>query len=192
MLASVFQKANLYQIWVGTETHLCPPLHTHTHTHTHGHVLESSVCVHDQLCLTLSPHRLYPARLLNPWDFSGKNTGIGCHALFQGIFLIQNQTFISCIAGRFFATEPPEKPSCYTFSSALELCPLKWVGNETNTLWKSQPCPFLTRILPKQVKCGRTSYLDLPMPVNDQSNTIRSRLSARICDFSGPPRWHYW
>ena len=126
------------------------------------------------------------------WNFSGKNAGVGCHFLLQGIFLIQNQIFISCTAGRFFATGPPEKPSCYTFSSALELCPLRCVGNETNTLWKSQPCPFLTRILPKQVKCGRTSYLDLPMPVNDQSNTIRSRLSSRICDFSGPPRWHYW
>ena len=24
-----------------------------------------------------------------PWDFPGKNTGVGCHALFQGIFPIQ-------------------------------------------------------------------------------------------------------
>ena len=42
--------------------------------------------------------------------FSGKNAGVGCHFLLQEIFLIQNQTFISCIAGRLFATEPPEKP----------------------------------------------------------------------------------
>ena len=27
--------------------------------------------------------------LLCPWDFSGKNTGVGCHALLQGIFLTQ-------------------------------------------------------------------------------------------------------
>ena len=26
------------------------------------------------------------ARLLCPWDFPGKNTGVGCHFLFQGIF----------------------------------------------------------------------------------------------------------
>ena len=26
------------------------------------------------------------ARLLCPWDSPGKNTGVGCHALFQGIF----------------------------------------------------------------------------------------------------------
>ena len=87
----------------------------------------------------------WPARLLRPWDFSGKNAGDGCHFFLQGIFLIQNQTFTSCIAGRFFATEPPEKPSHYTFSSVPELCPLRWAGNETNTLWKSQPCPVITR-----------------------------------------------
>ena len=32
------------------------------------------------------PHGLEPARLLCPWDFPGENTGMGCHALFQGIF----------------------------------------------------------------------------------------------------------
>ena len=31
----------------------------------------------------------YPARLLCPWDFSGKNTGVGCHALLQGLFPTQ-------------------------------------------------------------------------------------------------------
>ena len=29
-----------------------------------------------------------PARLLCPWDFLGKNTGVGCHFLLQGIFSI--------------------------------------------------------------------------------------------------------
>ena len=27
--------------------------------------------------------------LLCPWDSPGKNTGVGCHALLQGIFLTQ-------------------------------------------------------------------------------------------------------
>ena len=30
------------------------------------------------------------ARLLCPWDSPGKNTGVGCHALLQGIFLTQS------------------------------------------------------------------------------------------------------
>ena len=29
------------------------------------------------------------ARLLHPWDFPGKNTGVGCHFLLQGIFQTQ-------------------------------------------------------------------------------------------------------
>ena len=41
-------------------------------------------------CLTLlQPHTLWPTKLLCLWDFSGKNTGVGCHFLLQGIFPIQ-------------------------------------------------------------------------------------------------------
>ena len=43
-----------------------------------------------------------PIRLLFPWDFPGKNTGVGCHFLLQGIFWCRDWTHISCIAGRFF------------------------------------------------------------------------------------------
>ena len=38
---------------------------------------------------SLQPHGLLPARLLCLWDFPGKNAGVGCHALRQGIFPIQ-------------------------------------------------------------------------------------------------------
>ena len=38
---------------------------------------------------SLQPHGLKPARLLCPWNFPSKNTGAGCHFLFQGIFLTQ-------------------------------------------------------------------------------------------------------
>ena len=29
------------------------------------------------------PHGLQPTRLLRPWDFPGKSTGVGCHCLLQ-------------------------------------------------------------------------------------------------------------
>ena len=29
------------------------------------------------------PHGLQPTRLLHPWDFQGKSTGVGCHFLLQ-------------------------------------------------------------------------------------------------------------
>ena len=41
-----------------------------------------------QLCL-FPTYRLYPAKLLCPWSFPDKNTGVGCCALLQGIFLTQ-------------------------------------------------------------------------------------------------------
>ena len=36
---------------------------------------------------SLRPYGLYPARLLCPRDSPGKNTGVGCHSLLQGISL---------------------------------------------------------------------------------------------------------
>ena len=35
---------------------------------------------------SLRPHGLQPIRILCPWNSPGKNTGVGCHFLFQGIF----------------------------------------------------------------------------------------------------------
>ena len=37
----------------------------------------------------LRPRGLWPTRLLRPWDSPGKNTGVGCHFLLQGIFPTQ-------------------------------------------------------------------------------------------------------
>ena len=48
------------------------------------------------LCSSLShvwffvtPWTVQPARLFCPWDFPGKDTGVGCHLLLQGIFPTQ-------------------------------------------------------------------------------------------------------
>ena len=41
------------------------------------------------LCEALRPHGLKSARLLCPWDFPGKDTGVGCHFILQGIFPTQ-------------------------------------------------------------------------------------------------------
>ena len=67
---------------------------------------------------------MYPTRFFCPWGFLGKNTGVGCHFLLQGIFLTQgsNRTRVSCIGRQvFFTTEPPGRPytslhSCYSWS----------------------------------------------------------------------------
>ena len=42
---------------------------------------------------SLRRYGLKPARLLCLWDSEGKNTGVGCHTLFQGIFPIQGSNW---------------------------------------------------------------------------------------------------
>ena len=37
---------------------------------------------------------MQPTRLLCPWDSPGKNTGVGCHSLLQGIFLVQGLNLV--------------------------------------------------------------------------------------------------
>ena len=38
---------------------------------------------------SLRPYGVYPTRLLYPWNCPGKNIGVDCHFLLQGIFLTQ-------------------------------------------------------------------------------------------------------
>ena len=45
---------------------------------------------------SLWPHGPQPTRLLCSWDFPGKNTGVGCHFLFQGIFPNQGLNPFPC------------------------------------------------------------------------------------------------
>ena len=60
----------------------------------HGSVLPFPSPVHESekwkwSCSVLSdsfwPHGLQPTRLLRPWDFPGKSTGVRCHHLLQGL-----------------------------------------------------------------------------------------------------------
>ena len=47
------------------------------------------VCVCSVMSRSLQPDEPKPARLLCPWDFSSKNTGVGCHSFHRGIFPTQ-------------------------------------------------------------------------------------------------------
>ena len=48
-----------------------------------------AVLSHSVISNSLGFHGLQPSRLLCPWHSPGKNTGVRCHALLQGIFLTQ-------------------------------------------------------------------------------------------------------
>ena len=59
----------------------------------HEHAWSLCVCVRLLSCSVMSdslrPQGLQPARLLCPWNVSGKNAGVGCRFLLQGFFPIQ-------------------------------------------------------------------------------------------------------
>ena len=62
---------------------------------------------------SLQPHGLELTRLLCPWDFPGKNTGVDCHFLLQDLPNpgIETVSLTSpTLAGEFFTTVPPKKP----------------------------------------------------------------------------------
>ena len=62
---------------------------------------------HSVLSDSLQTHGLQSARLFCPWDFPGKNTGVGCHFPLSDPGI---EPTSPALAGWFFTTEPPRKP----------------------------------------------------------------------------------
>ena len=67
---------------------------------------------------------LEPARLPCPWNFPGKNTGVGCHSLLQGIFQTQGSNPGLLIATRE-APIPNINPPQFRTKCPLQLWGLK-------------------------------------------------------------------
>ena len=60
--------------------------------------VDKIVHVHSVVSESLWPHGVLTTRLLCPWDSPGKNTGVDCHFLLQGIFPTQglNLCLLNC------------------------------------------------------------------------------------------------
>ena len=69
----------------------------------------------------LSRVRLFMA----PWNFPGKNTGVGCCALLQGIFQTQglNLHLLHWQAGSLPLVQPEKSKTGFQFSSVAQSCP---------------------------------------------------------------------
>ena len=77
-------KDSPFLFYLGSITNqLCKRM-SHCYSGGHARMLSHSV-VSD----SLRPRGLQPARLLCPWDIPGKNAGVDCHSLLQGIFPTQ-------------------------------------------------------------------------------------------------------
>ena len=86
------------------------------------------VCVLSRVWLFVTPWTVaYQAPC--PWDFSGKNTGVGSHSLLQGIFVTRDWTHIFCISciGRriLYHWATWEVINFYTLKYIIVLC---WIS----------------------------------------------------------------
>ena len=74
--------------------------------------LRKHVCAFSVMFNSLRLYGLQPTRLLCPWDSPGKNIGVGCCTLLQGIFLTQglNPLPFRLLHWQVGSLAPPEKP----------------------------------------------------------------------------------
>ena len=79
-------------------------------------------CIAVQSCLTLCDPMTCSCRLLCPWNFPSRNTGVGCISSSSGSFWPLGVKPVSCLAGGFFTTELPEKPFRYGLGSFIFIC----------------------------------------------------------------------
>ena len=88
---------------------------------------------------------LQPTWLLCPRDSPGKNTGMGCHAILQRIFLTQGSNLRFSLAGEFFTTEPPGKPKLLNRNSNFQFEVLEGIqGYRTqNVAWDKKTYTLL-------------------------------------------------
>ena len=78
--------------------------HKYSTIHLHPNSFPDQSCVLKSCLTLLHAHGLQPTKHFCPWDFPGKNTGVGCHFLLQGIFLTQglNLNLLRLLIGRWF------------------------------------------------------------------------------------------
>ena len=92
------------------------------------------------------PHGLQPTRLLCPWDFPGKSTGVGCHCLLQ--HKLTTQEYFPLL---FFSLSPTLLLHSNNYHWESILISLILFHHQNNFCWSlsrdSQTAPFLAKIL---------------------------------------------
>ena len=81
---------------------------------------------------SLQPYDYSPPASSVHWDSPGKNIGVGCHALLQGIFQSQGikpvSFMSSALASNFFTAELLGKPNKWNAHTQIYVCKL-WLAS---------------------------------------------------------------
>ena len=84
-----------WQLWL-------EPINSHLHVGDRAPLGIEKKWSHSVMSDSLRPHGLQPTRLLCPWDFPGKSTGVGCYFLLQESSWPRDRTQVSHSVGRRF------------------------------------------------------------------------------------------
>ena len=133
------------------------------------------------------PHVLQPTRLLCPWDFPGKSTGVGCHCLLHSTSihapkpqpqLCLQETSAKCRQQPLKADEPSRK-------EAASGGPRRGILLKTCRWWMAEPPGLQCRVqaenlgcrLPGRAPCwayrqddGEARALGIPRPLGSGNN----------------------
>ena len=100
---------------------------------------------------SLWPYVLHPTRLLCSEDSPGRNTGMGCHALIQGIFLTQGSN--SCLVHLLHW----QAGSLPLSATSLKTTHLLWIVVQDQLYFQSLLCSVIwicSSCVPPSVRCG--------------------------------------
>ena len=108
------------------------------------------LCVHKSD--SLWSHRLQPTRLPCPWNSPGKNTGVNCHFLLQGIFLTQGSN-VSCIRRQILYLLSHQGSPYIYWHWVISLSHL-----QMNTQWRNPSIKTLMNTLSTVQNCNLSGY----------------------------------
>ena len=129
---------------------------------------------HSVLSDSFQPHGWQPTRLCCPWDFPGKNTGMGCHFLLQGIFPTQGSNL-----GLLYCRQTIYHLS-HQGSPFLVLCKFWWLCDEFNGDLL-QECLCHTQVYYTQSPCPCNS----PLLTCSSTRDTQTQFCLSLCGVSG-------
>ena len=81
------------------------------------YIITLCICVCSVMSHSLRPYGLYPIRLLWPWNFPGKSTGVGCHCLLNDWYVnVLQQTKVCRYPNRIDLIDIYTRSTLKTFS----------------------------------------------------------------------------
>ena len=93
-----------------------------------------------QSCPTLRPHRWQPSRLHHPWYSPGKNTGVGCHFLLQGM-KVKSESEVAQLC--LTLSDPMDcSPPGSSAHGTFQVRALEWSANAFSAMSSGGLCQF--------------------------------------------------